>query len=177
LTTPGDIFGIVRTMGGYATIRGTVLCVLIVTLVSIQRPAAQSSSPETPARPDALECLALTLYFEAGTERREQMLAVGWVVLNRRSHPAFPPTVCQVVRQGGEVPGCQFTYWCDGKADTPHNRRVWALAGVAAADLLASRTADPTGHALFFHAVSLRNVPWKVPRTKTTQIGRHIYYR
>ena len=164
-------------MGWHATIRGTVLCVLIVTLASIQRPAAQSSSLGLSAQPDALKCLALTLYFEAGTARREGMLAVGWVVLNRRSHPEFPPTVCQVVRQGGEVPGCQFTYWCDGKADTPHNRRVWALAGVVAADLLARRTADPTGDALFFHAVSLENVPWKVPRKKTSQIGRHIYYR
>ncbi len=164
-------------MGWNATARGAVLGVLIVTVAGIQRPAAHSSSPETAAEPEALECLALTLYFEAGTEQREGMLAVGWVVLNRRGHPDFPPTVCQVVRQGGEMPGCQFAYWCDGKADTPHNRQVWARAVVVAADILASRTADPTGDALFFHAVSLKSVPWKVSRTKTTQIGRHIYYR
>lgn len=160
-----------------ASVRGAVLSLLILSLVDVSLPAAQPSGSEAELNSASLDCLALAMYFEAGIERREGMLAVGWVVLNRVAHPGFPSTVCQVVREGGEVRGCQFSYWCDGKSDTPRNRQVWETAGRAAEDLLAGRTADPTGGAIFFHAISLRRVPWRVHRAKTTQIGRHIYYR
>lgn len=42
------------------------------------------------------------------------MIGVGWVVLNRKKHAAFPDTIREVVRQGGEDPPCQFSFWCDG---------------------------------------------------------------
>ena len=154
---------------------GAILSILIS--VGGQRLAAQQRGSAPQSAPGALECLALTLYWEAGNERRTGMVGVGWVVLNRRAHPDFPSTVCEVVRQGGEMPGCQFTYWCDGKGDTPRARDVWTRARAVADDMLANRTADPTGGALFFHAVSLGDAPWKVPRTRTTQIGKHLYYR
>ena len=123
------------------------------------------------------ECLALAVYWEAGGETREGMAAVASVILNRRAHPEFPPTVCGVVRQGGTEPGCQFRFWCDGKSETPRNAAVWALAREVAADALADLTPDPTGGALFFHAARLGEAPWKVPRERTVQIGRHVYYR
>lgn len=50
---------------------------------------------------DAVRCMALNLYWEARSEGREGMLAVGWVVLNRVAHPKFPNTVCGVIQQGG----------------------------------------------------------------------------
>lgn len=127
--------------------------------------------------PDEQECLALAVYWEAGGETREGMAAVAAVVLNRRESPDFPATVCAVVRQGGTAPGCQFTFWCDGKSETPRDADVWAVAQEVAADALERRTPDPTGAALFFHAESLGAAPWKIPRERTTQIGRHIYYR
>jgi hypothetical protein len=37
-----------------------------------------------------LECLALTIYFEARGEADEGKLAVGHVVMNRAQHPLFP---------------------------------------------------------------------------------------
>ncbi len=123
------------------------------------------------------ECLAQAIYWEAGGEGREGMEALAWVVLNRRAHPDFPATVCEVVREGGEQPGCQFKFWCDGKSETPRHADLWAQALAVAAESLDGRTTDPTGRALFFHAETLGAVPWKVPRERTTQIGRHIYYR
>ncbi len=127
--------------------------------------------------PGALDCLALTVYFEAGYEQREGMIGVGWVVLNRRAHPEFPTTVCEVVRQGGEVPGCQFSYWCDGKPDTPRDGEGWARARAVAEAVLANRVSDPTGGALFFHSTSLDAVPWGLPRSPTVRIGGHLFYR
>lgn len=127
--------------------------------------------------PDEQECLALTVYWEAGGENREGMAAVAAVVLNRRESPDFPSTVCEVVREGGTAPGCQFTFWCDGKSETPHDPDLWAVAQEVAAEALEPRPPDPTGAALFFHAESLGAAPWKIPRERTTQIGRHIFYR
>ena len=121
-------------------------------------------------------CLAQTLYWEAKNEGREGMIAVGWVVLNRRGHEEFPSTVCEVVHQGGETPPCQFSWWCDGKSDRPREPDNWALAREVAGLLLAEPPPDPTGGALFFHSAAI-DVPWKVDRTRTARIGNHIYYR
>ena len=56
---------------------------------------AVGPAPATPALADAglseeLECLALTIYFEARGEPVEGKLAVGYVVMNRTLHPQFP---------------------------------------------------------------------------------------
>ena len=98
-------------------------------------------------------------------------------MLNRRAHPDFPATVCEVVREGGEQSGCQFTFWCDGESEKPDDADLRALSLAVAADSLDQRTTDPTGGALFFHAETSGAAPWQVPRERTTQIGRHIYYR
>ncbi len=126
---------------------------------------------------DPLECLALAVYWEAGAEERRGMEAVAWVVLNRRAHPEFPSTLCGVVRQGGVEPGCQFRFWCNGRSDEPQDADLWALTVDIAADAVEGRTPDPTGGALFFHAAALGEAPWRVPRERTVQIGRHIFYR
>ena len=121
-------------------------------------------------------CLARTLYWEAKNEGREGMIAVGWVVLNRQHHEEFPSDLCEVVYQGGETPPCQFSWWCDGKSDHPREAGNWALA-LEVADLLLSKPPpDPTDGALFFHSAGI-DVPWRVKRSRTAQIGNHIYYR
>jgi spore germination cell wall hydrolase CwlJ-like protein len=128
------------------------------------------------ADPGASRCLALTLYWEARSGGRDGMIAVGWVVLNRRNHPEFPNSICEVVRQGGEDPPCQFSYWCDGEPETPQNSELWKLAQQTAAQLLTNPSPDPTGGALYFHSVDIP-VPWKVDRERTVRIGDHVFYR
>lgn len=126
---------------------------------------------------DPRDCLALAVYWEAGGEGREGMSAVAWVVLNRRAHDDFPSTVCGVVLQGGPEPNCQFRFWCNGQSDKPSDADLWALALDVAAEALEGGAADPTGGALFFHAAQMGEAPWRLPRERTVQIGRHIYYR
>jgi N-acetylmuramoyl-L-alanine amidase len=135
-----------------------------------------SSASAASAFDDASHCLALALYWEAGAEGPDGMLAVASVVLNRVAHPAFPSSVCAVVRQGGEQPPCQFSWWCDGKSDRPTDPQVWGLAQRLARAALAKPPPDPTGGALFFHNTSIAT-PWLRKRTRTAQIGRHIFYR
>jgi spore germination cell wall hydrolase CwlJ-like protein len=104
------------------------------------------------------------------------MEAVAWVVLNRRKNPEFPKTICAVVREGGEKPPCQFSYWCDGKAETPQNDEAWKRTRKIATDMLENPSRDPTGRALFFHSSDIAP-PWTKERKRTAQIGRHIFYR
>jgi spore germination cell wall hydrolase CwlJ-like protein len=125
---------------------------------------------------DAAHCLALALYWEAKAEGPDGMLAVASVVLNRVAHPDFPDTVCGVVKDGGEQPPCQFSWWCDGASDQPTEAENWRLAQAIALRCLSKRPRDLTQGALFFHASSIAS-PWRRPRQRTVQIGRHVFYR
>lgn len=124
--------------------------------------------------PQAQHCLAEVMYWEARGEGQQGMLAVAAVVLNRVEDQRFPNSVCGVVRQGGERPPCQFSWWCDGKADAPANPAKWAESLNLANTILTQRPDDPTDGALFYHNISIQD-PWRRPLT--TQIGRHIFYR
>lgn len=145
--------------------------------------AAAAAARPSPAHGDPPEpideqhrCLALAMYFEARNEGPEGMRAVGSVVLNRVESEDFPSTPCEVVKEGGETPPCQFSWWCDGRSDVPRDAELWQTALEVAAALLEDRGEDPTNGALFFHAATIR-VPWRVERTRTAQILGHVYYR
>jgi hypothetical protein len=56
-------------------------------LYSNSNGALQAKSGSKEAR-----CLALTMYWESRSDGRKAMVAVGWVVLNRRADPDFPDT-------------------------------------------------------------------------------------
>ncbi len=141
---------------------------------------APVSVPERPhTQPDfrqQRECLALAMYWEARGEGRRGMEAVGWTVLNRVESPRFPATPCAVVYEGGERPGCQFSWYCDGKSDRPRDHDSWRLALQTASDLLASPGDDPTGGALFFHAAGA-GTGWHTTLQRTARVGGHVFYR
>ena len=99
------------------------------------------------------------MYWEAKSEGPDGMLAVASVVLNRVAHPEFPDTVCGVVKQGGESPPCQFSWWCDGRSDLPVEARPWATATRIAERALRDPPSDLTRGALFFHNISVET-PW-----------------
>jgi spore germination cell wall hydrolase CwlJ-like protein len=135
---------------------------------------AQSAQGMTRIAQSAQHCLALAMYWEAKSEGPDGMLAVASVVLNRVAHPEFPDTVCGVVKQGGETPPCQFSWWCDGKSDRPVEARPWAIATRIAERALRAPPSDLTRGALFFHNISIET-PWQ--RERTVQIGQHVFYR
>jgi len=144
---------------------------------SAAKAVESKSGPVVESSEAALACLSQALYWEAGIDGREGMIAVAWVVLNRSRSKEFPlGTICGVVKQGRDKPGCQFSYWCDGKSDTPKQDASWALAQQVAREMLTSAPPDPTGGAVFYHAVDVR-APWAPERERTAKIGRHIYYR
>lgn len=145
------------------------LCALALVLLGSPGPAQARDS-------DDKHCLALAIYWEARAESAHGMLAIASVILNRVRHAQFPDTVCEVVHEGGETPPCQFSWWCDGKSDVPRESGAWWRAQAMAEAALSSPPYDGTAGALFFHADYIAT-PWAVPRTRTVQIGRHVFYR
>ncbi|MEO1034173.1 MAG: cell wall hydrolase, partial [Pseudomonadota bacterium] len=98
------------------------------------------------------------------------------VIFNRVSDARFPSNVCAVVKDGGELPPCQFSWWCDGKSDRPRDRDAYAKLRTLAARWVANPPRDATGGALFFHARGMAE-PWRVQRVRTAAIGSHVFYR
>lgn len=150
-----------------------VVGLVLFVLVSTGRQAAADSPGDR-----NIECLALTIYFEARGEPDEGKLAVGHVVMNRASHPRFPEDVCKVVQQGGAKVRyrCQFTWWCDGRSDTPTNARVWSSIKSLASRVYNRAVPDPTEGALWYHTVDVSPV-WRHSLVEGPRIGQHIFYR
>ncbi|MEQ9445200.1 MAG: cell wall hydrolase [Rhodospirillaceae bacterium] len=125
-------------------------------------------------------CLALNDYFEARGESLAGRLAVAKVVVNRAMDQRFPSSICRVIKQNKArvKHRCQFSWYCDGRPDTPYNRVAWSHSLKLAAAVLQkdSGLADPTGGALWYHA-SFVHPKWANNLEVTGIVGGHIFYR
>jgi len=122
-------------------------------------------------------CLSTAIYFEARGEPLQGQIAVGQVIMNRVRSPQFPETICGVVYQGQMAPGCQFSFACDGKTDTPKNDSHWALAQKLARQITSGEVWLPEiGYSTFYHADYVSPY-WKSTMNKIDSIGRHIFYK
>jgi len=126
---------------------------------------------------EQLKCLALNVYYEARSESEDGKLAVGHVVLNRMADNRFPNTICDVVKHGGDqvLYRCQFSWWCDGKSDTPTELTAWNKSVELARLIVNGQSEDPTSGAKWYHADYVQP-GWAGRLEKTTQLGRHIFY-
>jgi spore germination cell wall hydrolase CwlJ-like protein len=123
----------------------------------------------------AATCLAMALYYEARGEGPDGMMAVGEVIVNRVQHPDFPNTVCEVVKEdrGSKSYDCQFSFYCDGKAEDPGDIVAWSTARDIAADVL---NGEVLGHgATYFHAANVRPF-WADVFDRVGSIGNHVFY-
>lgn len=121
-------------------------------------------------------CLARAIYFEARSESELGQLAVAKVILNRVRNPLYPTTICDVVYQGADQPGCQFSFACDGRPDKPRPGRAWEQAKKVAGRALAGDTDEQIiSTATHFHADYVRP-KWSDSMTRLIKIGRHIFY-
>jgi spore germination cell wall hydrolase CwlJ-like protein len=145
---------------------------LVAAFVMLASTAVRAAPPH-----DDIRCLAQTIYFEARGEPDTGKLAVGHVVMNRVLDRRFPADVCEVVRQGGEERRylCQFTWWCDGRSDTPQNVKSWDRSLMFARMIYWGFTQDPTDGALWYHADYVAPY-WKDSFKQGPKIGRHIFY-
>jgi spore germination cell wall hydrolase CwlJ-like protein len=131
------------------------------------------------------QCLAMNIYHEARGDSRLGQKAVGWVTLNRVMHDSYPDTVCDVVYQARlDSRGnprrnqCQFSWFCDGKSDTPRDEAMWAQIQYIAYEVLESYGVvdDFTEGAIMYHA-SYVNPYWADSYERTVRIDTHIFYK
>lgn len=123
------------------------------------------------------ECLTQALYFEARGETVRGIFAVGEVILNRVDSGAYPDTLCEVINQGtGRKYACQFTYTCDGRAETVTEPRSWERVGKVARLLMDGTPRALTGGATHYHTKAV-NPSWAQRFPRTASIGSHYFYR
>jgi len=125
------------------------------------------------------KCLSEALYYEARGEGAGGQKAVAEVVFHRMNRGNYGHSICAVVYEGKDKPGCQFSFTCN--ADIM--RRIkkpgeWHQAEMLAAQILTGQVAlkNSTGGALNYHAASVAP-DWAETMDRTTQIGNHVFYR
>lgn len=146
-----------------------------------------------------IECMALNIYHEAKNQSVAGQIAVGLVVINRVKDRRFPNGICSVIYEGPvreswktrEDPNladedrvyypkrhrCQFSWYCDGKNDTPTENIAWQLAVHVAEKLLFTRSySGMIDGATHYHADYVKP-SWRHDMTMVSKIDDHIFYR
>ena len=124
-----------------------------------------------------VKCLAEAMYFEARGENVLGQYAVAEVILNRVDSNGFPNSVCKVVSEGStKLHACQFSYNCDGKPEYVNDHKSYERI-LKLSNMLYGGTARVlTDGATFYHSDSV--LPsWTAKMKRTSEIGRHIFYR
>tara|TARA_Y100000389_G_C17423552_1_gene498185 strand:- start:708 stop:1316 length:609 start_codon:yes stop_codon:yes gene_type:complete len=131
-----------------------------------------------------VKCLATNVYYETMASSLVDSMSVTDVVLNRVAHEKYPNTPCDVVHQSylndkGEPlrNKCQFSWYCDGKADEPQDQISWEQSIEHAAIMYTTgKWRGITEGATHYHATYV-SPKWAQDYTKIAQIGAHIFYR
>jgi spore germination cell wall hydrolase CwlJ-like protein len=143
-------------------------------------------------------CLAQNIYFEARNESTAGQIAVGQVTFNRVNSKRFPNNVCDVVYQGPKYESwntrkdktlsnyervyypvknkCQFSWYCDGKADDILNAKKFSEIYVLAVEIARKIIPDITDGATHYHADYV-SPEWANHLNKTVVIDTHIFYK
>tara|TARA_B100000768_G_C11270673_1_gene373271 strand:- start:1881 stop:2444 length:564 start_codon:yes stop_codon:yes gene_type:complete len=137
-----------------------------------------------------VQCMALNIYYESRGSNFADQVAVADVVLNRVNDRRYPDTVCDVVHQGKQKPSwkdksvmvmvrnkCQFSWYCDGKADTPHMGDAWINAQTVAWRIIQfGEYRGLTEGATHYHATYV-DPSWAGSLQLIGTIGKHVFYR
>ena len=150
-------------------------------LTKVRRPSEWTSSKllslPVPKSNKQMSCLAEALYFEARGEPIKGQLAVGEVILNRVEDTRYPSSICKVINQGtGRRFACQFTYTCDGKLETVHERKPYEMALKIAKILMTTHDGKLTRGSTHYHS-NYVNPKWSKKFERVAKFGRHIFYR
>lgn len=133
----------------------------------------------------ALACMAVAIYFEARAEPIVGQFAVANVIMNRVWDKRYPDEICEVVKQGklyskptGKVVinQCQFSFYCDGKSDSPEDMEAFQVAIEISRNIQAGVWYDPTEGATHYHSIEITPV-WAKTKTRVVRIENHVFYR
>ena len=130
-------------------------------------------------------CLASNIYWEARNQPLLGQLAVAQVTQNRVDSKRFPDTICDVVMEGPTYSWkpdfpvrhkCQFSWYCDGKSDTPLEFEAWNMSVMVAENILANVPPKLLEGAIYYHATNVDPF-WAKEKTFIKQIGDHLFYK
>tara|TARA_R100001377_G_scaffold83409_1_gene64872 strand:+ start:1979 stop:2392 length:414 start_codon:yes stop_codon:yes gene_type:complete len=130
-------------------------------------------------------CLAMNIYHEARGENLAGQMAVGFSTLNRVNDKRYPDSVCDVVHQARYSSWdpvnpikhkCQYSWFCDGLSDTPHDGKAMLEATILAQNIYYGRVTDISEGATHYHATYV-NPYWASSMTQVLSINDHIFYR
>ena len=133
-----------------------------------------------------IACLAKNIYFEAAVESTAGKLAVAHVTHNRVSSHHYPDSYCKVIYEGKHFASgfpkrdrCQFSWYCDGRHDSPYPGPTWQKVQDLASYYYANADdlRDITDGATHYHADYIDSPRWATYKKKTVQIDTHIFYR
>ena len=124
----------------------------------------------------ALMCMALNIFFEARSEPIQGQIAVAEVTLNRVASDDYPNTICEVVLQQNSQ-GCQFSWWCDGKSDSPKEHNSFQTSKSLARLMIDDgQYISVVGkNATHYHTDDIKPY-WSDDMVKVEQVGKHIFY-
>ena len=121
-------------------------------------------------------CMALNIFFEARSEPVQGQIAVAEVTLNRVASDDYPNTICEVVLQENSQ-GCQFSWWCDGKSDSPKEHNSFQTSKSLAKLMIDDgQYISVVGkNATHYHTDDIKPY-WADDMVKVEQVGKHIFY-
>ena len=140
-----------------------------------------------------ITCLAQNIYFEARDQIVKGQIAVALVTINRVNSKRFPNTICKVVKQANYRNGkvvrnkCHFSWFCDGKSDTPKDKLAWKVSRVIARAMLEQpgvhlkrfgakwKVNDFLNGATHYHRNDV-DPYWNRNMLKVAVIGDHTFY-
>ena len=154
---------------------------------SLGSPLAEAAGEPAPAAEeiDVVDAhwMALTMWGEARGDGEQAMRAVGHVIDNRRRSGGHGPHATDTVSEAW-----QFSCWNPGDPNRaamenvdrlPQGSRehaLWLAARRIAGEILAGRSDDPTGGALFYHRVDVAPA-WSRGVAPVRHIGDHLFFR
>lgn len=128
------------------------------------------------------DCLAQAIYHEARGETAIGQLAVANVIVNRARSGQFPDSLCGVIYQNANkgLYRCQFTFACDGRDNTPGERRAWAHSQDLAKDVYAEFALGKDigavpGSTLYYHTKAVAPA-WSQTFNRVAVVDSHIFY-
>lgn len=168
-------------------LKGTLIGSIAVVGISAMAKGSPSIDEDTSSGyfdAEAINCLALNVYYEARSSNLADKAGVADVVLNRALDTRYPNTICEVVKQGKKTStgamkrdACQFSWYCDGKADNPQDEDRWIEAQMIAWDMVENgQYRGITEGATHYHATYV-NPRWASSLQMVGRLGAHIYYR
>jgi spore germination cell wall hydrolase CwlJ-like protein len=128
-----------------------------------------------------VNCLAKNIYFEARDQKPKGQIAVALVTINRVKSKRFPNSICKVVEQANRKNGklvlhkCHFSWFCDGKSDTPRDKMSWDISLLIARAMLRNPMRDFLHGATHYHRIDV-DPYWNKKMLKFSTIGDHIFY-